>query len=76
MIILAIVEKENMTITDEEYQEAKANLLAQYGVTEEQFESSYGQTIEEFYGKQNIELNVLGDRVYDLIDQNAVYVNK
>ena len=74
LVILAIVENEGMDITDEEYEEAKENLLAQYGVTEDQFLEYYGQSIEEYYGKENIRLNVLGDRVYDLIDQNANYI--
>lgn len=60
----AICNVEGYTIGDEAYQEAMTNMLAEYGCTEEELISAYGQ--------DNVEQSIMMNRVIQLILDNAV----
>ena len=60
----AICNAEGYTIGDEAYQEAMTNMLAEYGCTEEELISAYGQ--------DNVEQSIMMNRVIQLILDNAV----
>ena len=60
----AICNVEGYTIGDEAYQEAMTNMLAEYGCTEEELISAYGQ--------DNVEQSIMMNRVIQLILDTAV----
>lgn len=60
----AICNAEGYTIGDEAYQEAMTNMLAEYGCTEEELISAYGQ--------DNVEQSIMMNRIIQLILDNAV----
>ncbi|MGN1141616.1 MAG: trigger factor [Oliverpabstia sp.] len=60
----AICNAEGYAIGDEAYQEAMTNMLAEYGCTEEELISAYGQ--------DNVEQSIMMNRVIQLILDNAV----
>ncbi len=72
LIVKAIAEAEKMEVTDEEYEQEKNVLIQQQGYSsDEDFQSVYGYTFEEYYGKDNIVDAILQNRVYDLVLENA-----
>lgn len=60
----AICNAEGYAIGDEAYQEAMTNMLAEYGCTEEELISAYGQ--------DNVEQSIMMNRIIQLILDNAV----
>jgi trigger factor len=75
LIVQAIAEAEGMELGEEEYEQEKQSLMQSLGyASEEDFESAYGSTFEDYYGKDNIIQAVLQNRVYELVLTNAKLV--
>ena len=62
LIMLAIVDAENLTATDEEYNLLLDTLVTQTGKTKEELVEMYG----EDYIRMQVVLNGLNDKIYDL----------
>ena len=72
LIVDAIVEAEKMELSDEEYEEEKQKLMQSMGYSsDEAFQSAYGSSFEDYYGKDSITKAILQNRVYDLVCENA-----
>lgn len=71
MIIYAIAEKEDLEVTDEEYQEYMDQVLQASGMDEETFESAYGMTVEEYMESRNIRSSMLLNKVMDKVMEYA-----
>ena len=68
LIVDAIVEAEKMELSDEEYEEEKQKLMQSMGYSsDEAFQSAYGSSFEDYYGKDSITKAILQNRVYDLV---------
>ena len=75
LIVRAIAEAEGMKLGEEEYEQEKQSLMQSLGyASDEDFESVYGSTFEDYYGKDNITQAILQNRVYDLVVDNAKLV--
>lgn len=72
LIVDAIVEAEKMELSDKEYEEEKQKLMQSMGYSsDEAFQSAYGSSFEDYYGKDSITKAILQNRVYDLVCENA-----
>ena len=72
LIVDAIVEAEKMELSDEEYEEEKQKLMQSMGYSsDEAFQSAYGSSFEDYYGKDSITKAILQNRVYALVCENA-----
>ena len=67
MILYYVAQKENITISDEEYQTGAMAYAAQYGL-------SSVEELETYYTPENIAQSVLFDKVYEFLAENAVEV--
>ncbi len=65
MILFYVAQKENITITDEEYAEGAMEYASYYGL-------SSVEELEQYYSKENIAQSVLFDKVYEFLANNAV----
>ncbi|MDD4377026.1 MAG: trigger factor [Eubacteriales bacterium] len=72
MIMYAIADKENLEVTDKEYDEYIKNLLDEAGFTEKTFEDAYGQTIEQYGKEKGFRTGLLLDKVLDVVVENGV----
>ena len=73
VIIRAIIQKEKIKLSKEEYENEKQKLIKSMGFdSEEAFQASYGSSFEEYYGKENIEYAILQEKVFDIVEDNAV----
>jgi trigger factor len=66
LVLYYIAQKENLSVTDEEYESAIADYCAKYN-----YESP--EEFEEFYGSELIRQSMLWDKVIKLIIENATY---
>ena len=71
MIIYAIAEKEEVEVTDEEYQKYMDQVLESTGMDEDTFESVYGMTIEEYMESNNIRSSMPLNKVMDKVMEYA-----
>lgn len=77
LIAYAIAEKENIKVTDKDYDDFVKKNLKKYGFTEKTYKEATGKTYEEAYGgKENIMTQVYKDKVIDLIFKEAKIVKK
>ncbi|MCL1809007.1 MAG: trigger factor [Clostridiales bacterium] len=75
MIIYAIARDEGLELTEEEYEKGKQVYLDNMGFSsDEEFKETAGQYFEEYAGKKNIVLNLLYERVMELMDKNAIEI--
>ena len=71
MIVYAVAEKEDISVSDDEYDKFIEDQLSQYGYTEEQYEEQTGKSYEEANGKENIKTQVCKDKVQDFMLKHA-----
>jgi FKBP-type peptidyl-prolyl cis-trans isomerase (trigger factor) len=71
MIVYDIADKEDITVSDEEYDKYIKDQLKKYGYTEEQYKEQTGKTYEEANGEDNIRTQVYKDKVQDFILKHA-----
>lgn len=76
MVLYSIVDKEEITITDEEYDDYIAETLDGMGMSTEDFEGLYGHSFEEEYGEDLIRRYIYMDKVMDLLLENADVVDE
>ena len=67
LVIEAIIEAENMTLTEEEYTEGLAELA-------EEYQAESAEAFEEQYGREMIEESLLYNKVMEMIADQAVEV--
>jgi len=73
MMVYAIAEAEGITVTEEDYQQGIAALLAEAGFeSEEEYIEQQGASVEEVMGKEELMLNFISDKVMDLVISEAV----
>ena len=73
MIVYAMAEKENLKITEEEYQAGMNDFLANTAkMTEEQFEANMEMTIEEYAEEYNLECELLLQEALDVLYYRVV----
>ena len=73
LVLFAIAQKEDLTLTNEEYEEGLSNLITQAGFDDDAaFEESYGSSYEEYVGKENIIVTLTMDKVWNLIKESVV----
>ncbi len=71
MIIYSIAEKEELEVTDDEYQEYIDQVLESSGMDEDTFESAYGMTIEEYMDNNNVRSSMLLNKVMEKVMEYA-----
>ena len=78
MVLYAIAEKEDITVSSDDYDKFVKDTLKQYGYDdEESFEEIAGQSFEEAYGgEENVTTAVYREKVLDFILDNAKVVDK
>ncbi len=69
LLLMAVAETEDITLSDEEYQAGLEKYTAYYGFdSTEEFEEAY----EEAYGDKMLSVALLMDKVFDFLQENAV----
>ena len=71
MIIYTIAEKEELEVTDDEYQEYIDQVLEASGMDEDTFESAYGMSIKEYLDNRNTRSSMLLNKVMDKVMEYA-----
>ena len=72
MALFQLARTENIEVTDEEYEAAKADMLAQYGCEDDaEFEENYGLSIDDESVASGIETTALLQKVLDFIYKSA-----
>ncbi len=71
MLVYAIAEKEDLEVTDDEYQKYIDQVLEASGMDEDTFESAYGMTIKEYLDNQNARTIMLLNKVMDKVMEYA-----
>lgn len=73
MVMYTIAKAENLTITDDEYDELLKEFMTAQGIDDEKaFEEQYGMSFEEYAGKDNIMKSFMLEKVIDFLVDNAV----
>ncbi len=69
LLLMAVAEKEDITLSDEEYENGVASYASDYGFdSSEEFEMAY----EEAYGSSELlRISLLMDKVFDYLQENA-----
>ena len=76
MIVYYIAGKEDISVSDDEYEKYIEDQLKQYGYTAEQYKEQTGKTYEEANGEESIRTQVCKDKVQDMILKNAKITKK
>lgn len=76
MIVYYIAGKEDISVSDDEYEKYIEDQLKQYGYTAEQYKEQTGKTYEEANGEESIRTQVYKDKVQDMILKNAKITKK
>jgi trigger factor len=71
LVVYAIADKENLKVTDKEYEKMIADQLKQANYTEEAFKESMGMTAREYADENNWRENYLAEKVMDFIFDNG-----
>ncbi|MGN0658935.1 MAG: trigger factor [Emergencia sp.] len=71
MILYSIAEKEELEVTDEEYQDYVDSVLEASGMDAETFESSIGMTVEEYCDSMQARSSLLLNKVMDKVMEYA-----
>jgi len=71
MIVYAVAEKEDISVSNDEYDKFIEDQLSQYGYTEEQYEEQTGKSYEDANGKDNIKTQVCKNKVQDFMLKHA-----
>lgn len=75
LVVNAIAEAENLSISDEEYAEGLETYLSNWGYdNDEDFAADYGSSFEEYFGKEEILQYLLADKVEQYVLDAAVQV--
>lgn len=72
MILFYIAEKEDLSTTNDEYDQFITDTLEEYGYTEESFKETQGKTYEDAVGKDTIKRQLYLNKVQDFILSKAV----
>ncbi len=67
MIIYAIAEKEDLQVTEKEYEEQKESMLADAGLDEDSFISIYGMNADTYFQQQGLRTTMLLEKVLDKV---------
>ena len=66
MVVYALCEKEEITVTDEEYSERVSEYLTAFGVEDgEGFEAAYGMSVDDYMNMYEVPLNMYLDKVLE-----------
>ena len=71
LVLYAIADKENLKVTNKEYDKRLKEMLKDAGMTEDEFKSQYQKTIKEYARENDFKANFLSEKVYDFIYKNA-----
>ena len=71
LVLYAIADKENLKVTNKEYDKRLKEMLKDAGMTEDEFKSQYQKTIKEYARENDFKANFLSGKVYDFIYKNA-----
>lgn len=72
MILFYIADKEDLSTTNDEYDQFITDTLEDYGYTEESFKETQGKTYEDAVGKDTIKRQLYLNKVQDFILSKAV----
>jgi len=76
MILYYMVDKEDIKITKDEYDQYIEDQLSQMGMDADSFEQAYGQTFEDYMTEDVIRRNIYIDKVTTLMLESAVQVDE
>ena len=76
MLVYYIADKEGIEVTDDEYEEYMKNMLAESGLDEDTFKSTYNMTIEEYCEQQGLRSSMLLNKVMDKVLEYGKAVEK
>ncbi|MBR6015446.1 MAG: hypothetical protein IK059_05155, partial [Firmicutes bacterium] len=72
MLLFYIARKENITVSDEEYNRAITDIYTEQGYeSEDAFKETYGKTVEQAFGKKYILSDIYLKKVMDFILENG-----
>ena len=72
LILYAIAKAEGMSLSDSDYNKYGEDLLSSAGVSEDQFESSYGMSFVEFASQNNLYFTFLNQKVIEKVMEYSV----
>lgn len=74
MVLYTIARKEGIEVSEKEYDQGLTDMLEKEGFSSlEEFETAYGQSFEEFAGKENIVITLLLENVLEwLVEANLL----
>lgn len=76
MVLYYLVEKENITISKDEYEGFISDQLKNMGMDEKAFETAYGQSFEDYMTEDTIRRYIYTDKVTQLMLDNALQVDE
>ena len=71
MVVAAIAEKENIEVTDKEYDKYLKDLIKNANLTEKTFKEAYGKDIKEYADENGMRASLLQEKVIDFIYSKA-----
>ncbi|MDD6154072.1 MAG: trigger factor [Eubacteriales bacterium] len=71
MILYSIAKEENIKLSDKEYKKKLADLLKSSGMTESEFKSQYGETLEKYAEENGFRDQMMLEKVEDNIYKSA-----
>ena len=76
MVLYYMVDKEGIKISKDEYENYISEQLTSMGMTEDSFETAYGQSFEDYMTEDMIRRYIYTDKVTQLLLDNAVQVDE